>query len=325
MSLMKQKLRAVMAATMATDGALRMHEKVSSKKKQRLLDLLFLPVGFKKYIRLKKSFPSKCEKIAAVVIIKNEGPYIREWLAYHYLVGVSHFYIYDNESTDGVKEIIKDEIKSGLVDYELIKGKVRQVDAYNMALEKARNNKEYLIVIDADEFIFLKNKDDSLYELCHDLITDNSKVGSLAINWVIFGSSHFQKAQKGLVTQTYLYRSRFNFEKNKHIKTICNPFKVAGFINPHFPEHLKDYYSINIARKRVIGPYSQPIYNPRIRINHYFTKSKEEFLQKRARGKADGNSIRSISEFKEHDKNDVYDSSMKRYALPLEKLLKKSK
>lgn len=33
--------------------------------------------------------------------MKNEKPYLKEWLEYHLLQGVEHFYLCDNGSTDG--------------------------------------------------------------------------------------------------------------------------------------------------------------------------------------------------------------------------------
>jgi hypothetical protein len=37
-------------------------------------------------------------KIAICLIIKDENEYLQEWMDYHRKVGVSHFYIYDNNS-----------------------------------------------------------------------------------------------------------------------------------------------------------------------------------------------------------------------------------
>ena len=42
-------------------------------------------------------------EMGMVAIAKNEGPYIREWIEYHKLVGFTIFYIYDNDSTDNTK------------------------------------------------------------------------------------------------------------------------------------------------------------------------------------------------------------------------------
>ena len=44
--------------------------------------------------------------LAVVTIIKNEAPYIKEWLDYHLLAGVNHFYLYDNQDDDEQKKIL---------------------------------------------------------------------------------------------------------------------------------------------------------------------------------------------------------------------------
>lgn len=38
--------------------------------------------------------------LAVVAMVKNEGSYLREWLAFHRLVGVQHVFLYDNGSSD---------------------------------------------------------------------------------------------------------------------------------------------------------------------------------------------------------------------------------
>ena len=78
-------------------------------------------------------------EIAMVSISKNEAPYIKEWIEFHKLVGFTKFYFYDNESEDNTVDILKPYIDSGLVEYTLIKGKGRQLDAYNDAIAKHKN------------------------------------------------------------------------------------------------------------------------------------------------------------------------------------------
>ena len=54
----------------------------------------------------------------------------------------------------------------------------------------------------------------------------------------------------------------------------------------------------------------------KIRINHYFTKSKEEWIERRKIGKADAKDrtkIRSLEEFQLHDNNDIFDDGMLYY------------
>lgn len=51
----------------------------------------------------------------------------------------------------------------------------------------------------------------------------------------------------------------------------------------------------------------------RIRINHYFTKSLEEWIKKQQKGKADVAGLRPLEEFEWRDKNDIYDDLVLRY------------
>ncbi|WP_172993723.1 glycosyltransferase family 2 protein, partial [Lactobacillus helveticus] len=69
--------------------------------------------------------------LSIVLIVKNEGKYIQEWIEYYKILGFSRFYIFDNDSTDDTKQKLKKYIDHGLVDYNVIHGKARQMDAYN--------------------------------------------------------------------------------------------------------------------------------------------------------------------------------------------------
>ena len=44
--------------------------------------------------------------LTITAIFKNEGHYLKEWLDYHLLAGVEHFYLYNNDSTDNYKEVL---------------------------------------------------------------------------------------------------------------------------------------------------------------------------------------------------------------------------
>src|SRR3954467_5375423 len=47
------------------------------------------------------------DKIAVCAIFKDEAPYLLEWLAFHKLVGVDLFVLYDNGSSDGGGDVIR--------------------------------------------------------------------------------------------------------------------------------------------------------------------------------------------------------------------------
>ena len=54
-------------------------------------------------------------KVTICAIFKNEGPYLREWLEYHMMIGVEHFYMYNNCSDDDYLTILKPYIDDNIV------------------------------------------------------------------------------------------------------------------------------------------------------------------------------------------------------------------
>ena len=107
--------------------------------------------------------------LAVAAILKNEGHYLKEWLDYHLLAGVNHFYLYDNDSTDDSAEIIKPYMEAGLVDYFFMPGKVMQLVAYNDAVKKFKFQCRYMAFIDLDEFIFPRKRQ-SISEIVDEIL-----------------------------------------------------------------------------------------------------------------------------------------------------------
>lgn len=122
---------------------------------RNLLQILVTPYCLVKWF-VRREVPGR-EGLAFVLIAKNEAPYIEEWINFHLKQGVSKFIIYDNESTDNLREVLRPYIEKGIVFYELLRSKRRQNDAYNIALNKYRKNFKYIGFFDADEFVFVRN------------------------------------------------------------------------------------------------------------------------------------------------------------------------
>jgi Glycosyltransferase family 92 len=108
----------------------------------------------------------KKHNLSICAIFKNEATYLKEWIEYHRLVGVDHFYLYDNNSTDCPHEILNHYIKEGLV--SLIKwmgcchpddpgchwALSTQVTAFENALKyRALKETKWLVFVDIDEFL----------------------------------------------------------------------------------------------------------------------------------------------------------------------------
>lgn len=259
------------------------------------------------------------DELSIVAIVKNEAPYMVEWIEFHKLAGASRFYIYDNESNDNLKSILKPYIENGEVVYIFFPGKSRQLSAYNDALEKYRNKSRYMAFIDLDEFLIPGKYGKQLPETIEEILGQKLHAAGIGVTWRVFGSSGYDKKPEGLVTERYLKRGVDKCWQNYHIKTVCNPRLVKKYASPHFPSYVLGAWNINENGRRLHAWFPLGQCYEKIKINHYFCKSKEEAILKWNRGLADRNQKYDWKKFEEYDLNQIYDDSMKPYLPELKK------
>ena len=256
--------------------------------------------------------------LAVVAIMKNEAPYVKEWLDYHIAAGVDHFYIYDNESPDNLREVLQPYIDAGAVTYKFYPGKGRQCEAYTEACKNYRFFCRYMAFIDTDEFIFPQT-DKSVVEILDEIFNEKPTIGAVGINWRIYGSNNLETADysKG-VLERFTRRAEYNFKYNRNTKTFANPRKIKYFYLSHSANYFLGCETVNENLKVFGGgfqmPYSKPIKNTKIVLNHYIVKSKEEFLEKMKRGNAElPNAPYTMKNFENYNQNDVFDDSILKY------------
>lgn len=46
-------------------------------------------------------------RVAMATIVNNEGRWIPEWIIFHRLLGIDHFYLYDDKSTDDTRDVVR--------------------------------------------------------------------------------------------------------------------------------------------------------------------------------------------------------------------------
>lgn len=249
-------------------------------------------------------------------IMKNEGPYLREWLEFHRLVGVEHFYIYDNNSTDNSREILDSYINQGLVTYTPWPDHPGQLKAYMHCLSHHKNDTFWIAFIDLDEFIIPVVKD-SLPEILREF----EAFGALGVNWFLYGTSGHKTKPDGLQLENYIYHSRPDIKSNFHIKSIVNPRKIKSPCDPHCFRMLPGEVTVNENGEIVTSALTKTNSTKKIRINHYFTRSTEESRLKMKRGRAPSKEKRPWRDFERLNKNDVLDRIADRFIPELKKRL----
>ena len=263
--------------------------------------------------------------LSVVTIMKNEAPYVKEWLDYHLLAGVDHFFIYDNESPDNLKEILQPYIDAGIVTYTFFPGKCRQMESYIDAVKRFRFLSRYIAWIDADEFIFPKSKP-TITEVVDEILSTYPNASGLAVNIHTYGSNGHDKADYSVgVLERFTRRASNDWTPpvswrpdlkggTATVKSIADPRKVNLFTHPHAPIYFEGCHSVGEKGNVVLEFSSYPVSTEKIVMNHYSVKSKEEYAKKVQRGMADwADKNYSLAGFSHDSCNDEFDDSILKY------------
>ncbi|MCH5222991.1 MAG: glycosyltransferase family 92 protein [Muribaculaceae bacterium] len=268
-----------------------------------------LRYGLRNARELKKEIRHSAKKpehyLSVCVIAKDEGPYFKEWLDWHISLGVDKFYVYDNESTDNTKELLKPYIEKGIVDYTYFPGYRRQIAAYDDCIARHRFDTRWLAYIDMDEFIVpLKHK--SIPEF----LKDKEGAPVVEINWLVYGSGGAVKKEPGTMMERFRHHSLSDHPLNRHVKSILDPLRVYGMIGCHEAARINGKAVDTHGNRIKISWKDRKPQHDVIRINHYAVRSYEEFLEKQNRGRASGRARNVADEyFRRYDLNDIKDDA----------------
>jgi len=252
--------------------------------------------------------PPKKYYLSALAIFKMESPWLKEWIEYHRLVGIEHFYMYNNDiDTTDSDIILSPYIDAWIVENIHFPGKVQQMRAYRAGLKKAKWETEWLAIIDLDEFIYpIKEK------TVPDILKNFENYSGLVINWKIFGSSWLLKRPPNQINY-FLHRAEIDFPQNRSIKSIVRPDYTNTILayNPHFYFYHRGF-AVDETWRQVRDTTCNDITMRDICIHHYGVRSYQDWVEvKNDIGRADVAHIsRDMSEFTDRNRNDVFDDSL---------------
>ena len=240
--------------------------------------------------------------VSLCAIVRDEELYIREWIQYHYSLGIEQFYIYNNESKDNTYSLVQSLSDSYPIELMNVVGSPAQLQTYEHCLQQHRKDSRWIGFIDADEFIvpvrpFKK------------WLTMYEQHAGVAMHWYLFGSNGHEHYTPDAVVERFTRRQP---DVNPHIKCFVNPLKTKNALTPHrfthngflVDEHMKPFDNDQVLQYNGTADM--------IQINHYATKSKRECEKRRQTARADTGEVRNIEEFfKCHDRNEVEDLKAK--------------
>jgi hypothetical protein len=226
-------------------------------------------------------------RIALVCIAKNEDNYIHEWVNYHLKLGFDSIFIYENDWESNINNDKVFKIKST--------GVKQQIPSYNHFIQMYRDEYDWCAFLDVDEFLVLKK-----HRTIHQFINDYKDETAIGINWVFFGDNNLSDISEYSVIKRF---TMCEDKPNEHIKTIVNVKKCNRmWVHNHAGNCVDtNYKQINNTPYNPSGPIDVA------QINHYFSKTKSEYIQKMNRGRADTGTFRDLSDFDRHNFNVIED------------------
>ena len=219
-------------------------------------------------------------KLGICAIFKNEGRYLREWVQYHRLIGFDGFVLYDNGSRDhGALALAEPDLKSvvSIIPWSLYPG---QPWAYQHFVIFFAKQFDWVAFIDIDEFI-------------HPLVGDNIRSclevagthSAILMNWLNFGPGEYTYRPAGLVTKLYDHRLPDDDPWHCHVKSIVRVSDLVNCDAPHVA-HLRGPVCNTRGETISNEPIQPQACHDRLVINHYYTKSLEDWQAKVNRGRA---------------------------------------
>ena len=237
-------------------------------------------------------------KLAIVCIVRDEDRYLHEWIAHYLALGVDSFLFYNNESNDETSRIL-DECAQCLplthIPWQVPEGTSPQLSAYNDAIDRLRNA-DFAAFFDIDEFLVLKKGTPGLKQLITRLFATSKEYGAIVINQRLFGSSYLESAGNDPVLTRFPLCSESNHYENKWVKSIyrinsvlritgIHSCPVSGGLHLH-PSGLQAQFEINQYSGAEAFGQTLEIDHSCLQLNHYMTKSLEEFRKKQLKGGA---------------------------------------
>lgn len=243
------------------------------------------------------------QRTCIVTTMKNEGPFILEWLAYHRAIGVEDFLVYSNDCTDGTDRMLDLLQAKGLLQhrdnpYRAVPGTRPQ----HAALEAAESEpvvqaSDWTICMDVDEFINIRLGDGRLA----DLYAAMGGANMISLTWRMFGNADVVGYEDRFVTEQFTLAAPELVRKPHQawgFKTLFRNIDIYRKLGVHRPKGLKpDLWTqvkwlngsgLAMPQRLIRNGWRSSVDSygyDWVSLNHYACRSAESFLVKRDRGR----------------------------------------
>ena len=240
--------------------------------------------------------------VTIVTAMKNEGPFLLEWLAHHSAIGIETFLVYSNDCADGTDSMLDHLAALGLVHHRTNsyrEGNLRPQHAAFRAAESEDvvRNSDWLLTLDVDEFINIHAGTGHL----NDLFNAVPDANLIAMTWRLFGNSGVREYADRPVTKQFT-KCAAPFTPRPYqawgFKTLFRNDGTFRKLGVHRPRGMNVDRQNHVRWVNGSGQYLPPNMWKNgwrsssdsygydlVTLNHYAVRSADSFLVKRERGR----------------------------------------
>lgn len=270
-----------------------------------------------------------------ITTMKNEAPYILEWVAHHLVIGFDHIVVLTNDCTDTTNPILQRLDELGYITFR--PNKKGKGGVHRTAIRRAQRldvvrKAEWLYVTDADEFLNIHCGDHSVDALI--AASGGDGVDVISVPWRIFSYNKRVILRDSPVTQQFTDAEPAYADGGAGRRFVKSLFRNKdvyhriGLHNPHVrAEHATDLTwalpgGLQASRLQA-GNHAQPPFGEEFaQINHYAVRSAQAYLLKRYRGRANHQShVLDTGYWDRWNRGGCEDTTIHRYAALTQALL----
>lgn len=237
--------------------------------------------------------------VAVVTTMKDEGAYILDWISHYKALGVDDFVIFTNDCSDPTDHILRCLHRMGVVEHRF--SRVMRRGPHKSALmwaeyEPKVANADWVLVIDVDEFLQINSGGGSL----PGLLAEREAAGADAVSfvWRVFGNAGVETADHAPVPQAFVRAEAEAGSGDEHrfFKTAFKnngKFDRMGVHRPFLAAAPEDVNwqladGTRLTREEAAGALfvRGGFGYDAAQLNHYALRSRDGFLNKKARGRA---------------------------------------
>ena len=273
-------------------------------------------------------------RISSITPMKNEGPFILEWVAYHRLIGVNDIMVFSNGCEDG-SDLLLDRLDDlGYIRHYQNPTSILETQQHHLTAIRYANTftrlkrSDWILSLDADEFLCVNAGKGHVFDLL-DAVPEGTEVISLnQLNFGCNGHRHYEDGglQMDRFTACHAPLGDWNGKGRRGVKSLVKEGANYRRLSNHSPKPRPRGPAMNWVNGSGVGlpeamrrevvkflPLDLVSYE-HAQINHYPVRDLDTFMVKSARGDANHPTCgKDRGYFDRYNANEVQDTAILRH------------